>query len=196
MDCFMKKIGLGFALMVVALMCISGCKLPSGNKVQPAVANQEGLSEQDVTNRVYEIYSMVYTIYNAWASGDTTVHLYDYDFESEYCSRDWNNLVARVNEYDNSHEEIEMGFFDADYWVMGQDAQDLSISEVSVVKFQGDKAVVEFDRENCGSTSRIRLEMVYEDGEWKIDNFIDLQYELNWKENMKNYLTEMTGSQN
>lgn len=189
----MKKIGLVFAMLIVATVCISGCKLPSSNKVQPTTAGQEEVSQQDVINRVYEIYSVVYTIYNAWASGDTTVSLMEYDFDSEYCSRDWNHMVARVDAYDNNHEEIEMGFFDADYWVMGQDAQDLSISDVNLVSFQGDKAVVEFDRENCGSTSHVRLEMVYEDGEWKIDNFIDVNPEfgdLNWKANMKDYLKQ------
>ena len=187
----MKKNGLGFALLIVAVLSISGCKQPSLNATQPVATNQQERLQQDVVNRVYEIYREVFTVYNAWSKDDAAVNLSNYDFDSQYCSRDWNDIVKRVKDFDDSHDEIEMGFFDADYWVMGQDANELSISDVRLIDLQQDRAQVEFNLKNCGSISLVRLEMVLEGGEWRIDNFIDIDHnygDINWKANMKDYL--------
>jgi len=187
----MKKNGLGFALLIVAVLSISGCKQHSLNATQPVSANQQERLQQDVVNRVHEIYREVFTVYNAWSKDDAAVNLSNYDFDSQYCSRDWNDIVKRVKDFDDSHDEIEMGFFDADYWVMGQDANELSISDVRLIDLQQDKALVEFNLKNCGSISLVRLEMVLEGGEWRIDNFIDIDHnygDINWKANMKDYL--------
>lgn len=187
----MKKNGLGFALLIVAVISIGGCKSHPLNTAQPVVANQQELLRQDVVNRVYEIYRAVFNVYNAWSKNDAAVDLTNYDFDSEYCSRDWNDIVTRVSEYDNSHDEIEIGFFEADYWVMGQDVDELSISNVRLIDLKQDKALVEFNLTNCGSVSLVRLEMVQEDGEWKIDNFIGVNRyygDINWKADMKDYL--------
>ena len=63
-----------------------------------------------------------------------------------------------------------------------------SASDFNLVEEKGDKAIVEFNLHNCGSITKVRLEMVRERGDWFIDNFIDLDNAINWKEEMKDYL--------
>ena len=112
------------------------------------------------------------------------------NLDSLYCSQDWNEWAGRVNEFDKQHNDGMVGFFDADYWIMGQDWQDLGVSDVAVTAMTDSTATVALNLHNCGSVTPVRLEMVKEADEWRIDDFISNDPAIDWKASMKEYLTE------
>lgn len=142
--------------------------------------------------RVEHIYNKVFAVY-ARAENDLSV-LNETNFDGLYCSDDWNQTVAKVTEKDSKNDD-EIGFFDADYWVMGQDFSELSISDVAVESINGSRATVVMMLHNCGSATPVRLTMVYERGNWFIDDFCE-DYDASgpdtasWKNSMLNYLKE------
>ena len=182
-------------LVILVALLMAGCGAKSSDTPSQTTESQESKpstsavtpkSDGNVLHRVEQIYKDVAAEYAK----------YDEDFESmdddglddRFCSDEWKGLVAKVVDFDSTNNPDEIGFFDADYWVMGQDSQDLSASDFNLVEEKGDKAIVEFNLHNCGSITKVRLEMVRERGDWFIDNFIDLDNAINWKEEMKDYL--------
>ena len=182
-------------LVILVALLMAGCGAKSSDTPSQTTESQESKpstsavtpkSDGNVLHRVEQIYKEVAAEYAK----------YDEDFESmdddglddRFCSDEWKGLVAKVVDFDSTNNPDEIGFFDADYWVMGQDSQDLSASDFNLVEEKGDKAIVEFNLHNCGSITKVRLEMVRERGDWFIDNFIDLDNAINWKEEMKDYL--------
>ena len=142
-----------------------------------------------VVQRVNDIYEGVFDYYGKVLTTSTLSTLENID--SLYCSADWNAWVARVNDYDRKHEDDGMmGFFDADYWIMGQDWGDLSVSDIKVFLLKGDSAAVELQLHNLGKKLNVVLDMVHEEGEWKIDNFTDITNGMDWKASMKRYLED------
>ena len=137
-----------------------------------------------VKQRVEAIYKEAYA---AYTNNDEDAPFPD--LNSQFCSQDWNATVNAVLEIDKKNPD-EMGFFDADYWVMGQDAADkIHIKDVKVVDVSNTKATVEMTIANFEPVSAT-LEMVFERGNWYIDNFIDRSMDIDWKDNMKEYIKE------
>ena len=139
-----------------------------------------------LVQRVNEIYTETFKNYDGadWLNAAATA-------DSLFCSRDWKDWTARVEQADSAVKaEGMIGFFNADYWIMGQDWQDLSVSDVIVKTMTDSTATVTLKLHNCGSVTDVCLEMVQDEGDWKIDNFIDITHGLDWKANMKEYLTE------
>ena len=67
-----------------------------------------------LAQRVNEIYTEAFGCYEkmdslANAGVDT---LAANGLDAKFCTQDWNTLVARVNDWDNQHNEGMMGFFD------------------------------------------------------------------------------------
>ena len=97
-------------------------------------------------------------------------------------------MVESVVEKDKKNKE-EVGFFDADYWIMGQDWGDLTPVNIQVTMQGQNRASVSFEMDPMGGGMKlVQLEMVMERGAWRIDNFIDRKNGLDWKENMREYL--------
>ena len=70
--------------------------------------------------------------------------------------------------------EIDEMVVDWDYWIMAQDAENLKLEDVEVLDAAAERATAVVRIQNMGSDTQIRLYMVYEDGEWKVDDFLDL----------------------
>ena len=75
--------------------------------------------------------------------------------------------------YDKKNNDGYIGFFEFDYHVMGQDFHNLSITELKVDSANAHTAKVSFNLHNMGEVIPMKLDMVKEDGEWKIDNYIN-----------------------
>ena len=99
-------------------------------------------------------------------------------------------LDARTRAYDDAHNAGSIGFFEADYWIMGQDWQNLSIDNVAVTSLTDSTALVDLSLNNCNNVTLVRLAMVKEQEEWKIDDFIDVSSDFDWKKGMKEYMKE------
>ena len=184
--------------VMALLLALGACQSREGNNEQVAaedVVNQA--SDADVVaSRVQEIYAAVFKVYNeedslrnldiqmendSWKCRDK--------FNHDFCSKEWNALLAKVNEIDSLYHSGELGFWEADYWIMGQDWHNLSISDVKVVSVDEKKAVVEFQLHNFDSAQTVRVNMVNEDGIWKIDSFID-QSGCDWKHDLEEYVKQ------
>ena len=168
------------AITLMALMGLTACTASTGGGSEAA---QVALDTSAVIQRVEEIYAGVFDVYN----NTSDLGMPDKGLDSLYCSRDWNNALTAVAEHDKKLSD-SMGYWEADYWIMGQDWQDLAISDVRVTRLADTTATVELNLHNCGDVKAVRLEMVQEDGMWKIDDFIDLKTSCDWKADMKEYI--------
>ena len=186
-----------FLLVVAFAMCGCHGQAVNNDKVTAdAVVNQEADADA-VAKRVQEIYQAVFKEYNLEDSLRNLDQLeglgaYEHrgEFNRNYCSHEWNRLSRLINEIDSLYHSDEMGFWDADYWIMGQDWHNLSISDVEVLSVTPTEASVQFQLHNFDSSKPIGLHMVLEDGMWKIDNFLDLENDVDWKKSMKEYVDE------
>ena len=106
-----------------------------------------------------------------------------------FCSGHWQSLVALVNEKDAASMGSEH-FFDADYWIMGQEWGNISATDVKATVKDNTHAEATLLLHNCGTATKVKLEMVFERGEWLIDNFIDQTRGDDWKKNMIEYIEQ------
>jgi len=173
------------AALAVCCACTTGGSSDSTSGNQQ-VAPSTPLDTAAVVQRVEEIYAGVCDTYNSTSSFGIPNERLD----SLYCSSDWLTTLSAVIEHDKQLPEGLMGYLEADYWIMGQDWQNLSVSDVSVTAMTDSTATVELQLHNCGDVKPVRLEMTCEYGEWKIDNFIDAKLNYDWKADMKQYLAE------
>lgn len=197
----MKIMTRKYLFLVVTAFALCGCQGQAVNseKVEAkAVVNQEA-DAQAVVNRVQEIYNVVFKEYNLEDSLRNLDQLeglgaYEHrdEFNRNYCSQEWNRLMRQINEIDSMYHSDELGFWDADYWIMAQDWHNLSISDVEVLSVTPTEASVQFNLHNFDSSKPIGLHMVLEDGVWKIDAFLDVENDLDWKKSMQEYVTEET----
>lgn len=179
----MKKI---FVLMVAA-MALFACSNKQGQEAEKVEA--QPLDTAAVVQTVNDIYTRVF---DSYAKARNMLRpLRRGNMEGAFCSADWNEWLQRVIDYDKANSQGMVGFFEADYWIMGQDWDNLSVSDVGVKTMTDSTATVALKLHNCGSVTDVCLEMVQNQGTWKIDNFIDITNHMDWKANMKGYLKEM-----
>lgn len=176
-------------LMAVAAVWLASCS--TGARVEKVESST--FDTASVVQRVKDIYADVFHHYELMDSPDGMRNRLTgiKPPAVKFCTRDWNDWLTRVTSYDAAHvEEGEIGFMEADYWVMGQDWGDLAVSDVRVTAMTDSTATVELNLHNLGSVTALRLNLCHEDGLWKIDNFINVAYDVDWKSNMKEYLSE------
>ena len=175
-----KKIIL-FGCVIITL---TGCSdkdkaniIPLGNDAPPVeeVTTDNGQKKDSadpelITDRVSAIYAAVAEAY-----------------------AEWKTLVQMVNSKD-AENMGRGGFFDADYWIMGQDWGKITISGLKVDVKDNTHANAFFTLHNLGSQTKVQLELVFEHGEWLIGNFIDETHKMDWKKSMMQYL-EKKGKQ-
>ena len=184
-----------FILMTAAVALLGACT------THPNVDNskKDSLDTSAVVERVEEIYTTVFNVYNEEDSlRNLDIHMENgvyerrADFEANYCSSEWNTLLKKVNEIDSLYHQNEMGFWDFDYWIMGQDWHNLSISDVKFVERIGPWAEVDLKLHNFDKVTPLCLMMKLEDGTWRIDDFVDLDTGAGLKEDMKKYIANET----
>ena len=193
----MKKLLTLLALSLIVASCGKKTTTPSSpeetssnpqvaTSSSDAPASGDRMSKEYLVARVNAIYQNVFQKYYG---EDSDLNEQDAPSPEEiFCTKDWNELFDKVMEYDNIHNPDDVGFSDADYWIMGQDFQNLSISDVNVISMDEDDATVELILHNCGELTHVRLELDFERGDWFIDNFIDLDNDYNWGKEMKDYM--------
>lgn len=190
----MKKIIL-FGCIILAL---TGCGnkdksniIPLGSDAPPVeeVATADNGQKEDsaapelIADRVSAIYAAVAEAYpeinDITPSND--------QLDDAYCTSEWKTLVQMVNSKD-AENMGRGGFFDADYWIMGQDWGKITISGLKVDIKDNTHANAFFTLHNLGSQTKVQVELVFEHGEWLIGNFIDETHKIDWKKNMMQYL--------
>ena len=110
--------------------------------------------------------------------------------DKAFCSRRWNDLLMAVRRKEFQTNTL---FFEVNRWTMTYDSNLISFDEFEVADcFIGDDndktATVNFAVYATDSYTPVRVELVYEDGQWKIDNFYHMKYMLNLRQSMYQYL--------
>lgn len=197
----MKNMMRKYLLLVVTAFVLCGCqgRVVSTDKVDAETAVNQKPDAEAVADRVQEIYSVVFKEYNLEDSLRNLDQLegmgaYGHrgEFMQNFCSQEWNRLSRQIHEIDSLHHSGELGFWSADYWIMGQDWHNLSISDVEVLAVTPAEAAVLLQLHNFDSSKPVALRLVLEDGEWKIDDFQDVENGLDWKQSMQEYVNQET----
>ena len=110
--------------------------------------------------------------------------------DKTYCSKSWNDLLAAVRKKEFRTNNL---FFEVNHWTMAYDTNLVNFDEFEVkcCYIGADKerlASVQFTVYTPDTYIPARVDLVYEDGGWKIDNFHHLKYAMNMKECMWEYL--------
>lgn len=184
--------------MFTLLLMFSGCQRGSNNdKTNQIVAkdttktiiqkNSEIQMEMEraiVLDRVKNIFRVVSEDQRSM-SGFVMSGLCDRAF----CSKSWNELMMAVQRKEYLTSTL---FFELDYWTMTRDPELVTFEEFEVTKLvmdeQGKSASVSFVVYEPDTYVPARVDLIFENGRWVIDNFYDLRYMLNLRHCMWNYL--------
>ena len=188
-----------YFFLLVAALALCGCQGQGAktDKVEGQTAVNQESDADAVAKRVQEIYNVVFKEYNLEDSlrnldqlESSGVYERKDEFNQSFCSREWNSLLRQINEIDSLYHGDELGFWDADYWIMGQDWHELSISDVEVLTVTPTEASVQLQLHNFDTSTPVALRMVFEDGVWKIDDFLRVEHDIDLKQSMQEYVNE------
>lgn len=168
--------------------------VPSVNDNANQIADAEAVQQrvQEIYGDVFKEYNLEDSLRNLDVLDGPGASARRGDFNRNYFSREWNDLSRQIHEIDSLYHADELGFWEADYWIMGQDWHQLSISDIEVLDVSLTEASVKFMLHNLGEAKPVALKLVNEDGVWKIDNFQDLNSDMDWKQAMKEYVDQET----
>ncbi|MBO7539167.1 MAG: hypothetical protein J6T44_07775 [Prevotella sp.] len=137
-----------------------------------------------VLEQVKTIYSIIKKECT-YLGGSTDNDLLD----KAFCSKSWNQLLMAVRRQEYLTNTL---FFEVNHWTMSHDTNLVNFEEFEVRNcvFTADekRAQVDFTVYEAETYTPARIELVYEDGQWKIDNFYHLKYMFNMRERMWEYL--------
>ena len=184
--------------MITMLLMFTGCNRGSNNNKESYIVakdttktiiqkNSEIQMEMEraiVLDRVKNIFRVVSEDQRSM-SGFVMSGLCDRAF----CSKSWNELMMAVKRKEYLTSTL---FFEIDYWTMTRDPELVTFEEFEVTKLvmddHGKSASVSFVVYEPDTYVPARVDMIYENGRWVIDNFYDLRYMLNLRHCMWNYL--------
>ena len=141
-----------------------------------------------VLARVKDIYSMI--------KSDFTAHggVYDSElYDRSFCSKSWNKLLMNVRSKEARTNDL---FSEINYWSMTRESGVIvSFDEFVVTNmYYGSEmtASVNFMVYESDKYTPVRIDLIYEDGRWVIDNFYNLRYMIDVKNSMWDFLEEET----
>ena len=110
--------------------------------------------------------------------------------DKAYCSKSWNDLLAAVRRKEFQTNKM---FFEVNHWTMAYDTNIVSFDEFEVrycyIGADNERfACVDFTVYTPDTYMPARVDLVYEDGKWKIDNFHHMKYMMDMKECMWEFL--------
>ena len=109
--------------------------------------------------------------------------------DKSFCSKSWNKLLMAVRSKEHNTGTL---FFEVNKWTMTYDSDLVSFDEFEVQDLNMDAnemtATVNFTVYASDTYTPARIDLVYEDGNWKVDNFYHLKYGLNMRSQMWHYL--------
>lgn len=144
------------------------------------------LEREVIRDRVRTIYRMVKQE-NVTLGGSVDNDLLD----KQFCSKSWNKLLMAVRIKEHNTNSL---FFEVNHWTMLYDTDlvdfdEFEVKNNSMMELGGVRtATVNFTVYTAHTYTPARIDLVYENGEWKIDNFYNLKYMLNMRASMWQYL--------
>ena len=191
----------GSLLGLVLLLMITGCREQAQNPDQnnsnspipvdtvtvTDTLNSEvrlNIEREVVLERVKSIYSMIRSDYLS-RGGVFESELFD----KAFCSKSWNKLLMAVRCKEDRTGTL---FFEINPWSMTRYSGNIisydEFEVTSLVIGPEMTASVTFTVYEDDTYTPARIDLIYEDGRWVIDNFYNLRYMLNVRSSMWNYL--------
>jgi hypothetical protein len=140
---------------------------------------------QVVVERVRDIFGMV-RAHQLKTGGQSPNDLFD----KVFCSKAWNKVLmsVRAKEY-----ETNTLFFEIDHWLMTRNIglvtfDEFECSRIAIDENQNKRATVDFLVYEMDTYGPARVELVYEDDHWVIDNFYDMRTRLDVRGSMLQYM--------
>lgn len=160
--------------------------VPAVQETQQPVSQTKSVEEEvaALNSRIKEIYGTVERVYKRDALPNT-------DLDAKYCSKAWRQTVKAVSAKQNKTDELCL---DCDYWIMGQDYENVKVTNYYLEKIMlddakyGSVAAFTLKVHNCGSVTPVRVDLVKENGKWLIDNFTDIKNDIDYRKMMTDYL--------
>ena len=141
-----------------------------------------------VLERVQNIYSLIKQECT-YMGGSTDSDLLD----KAFCSESWNQLLMAVRRQEYLTNTL---FFEVNHWTMSHDTDLVNFDEFQVrnlvISEDEKRAQVDFTVYEPDNYIPARIELVFEDGQWKIDNFYHLKYMFNLRERMWEFLDDQS----
>ena len=141
-----------------------------------------------VLERVQNIYSLIKQECT-YMGGSTDSDLLD----KAFCSESWNQLLMAVRRQEYLTNTL---FFEVNHWTMSHDTELVNFDEFQVrnlvISEDEKRAQVDFTVYEPDNYIPARIELVFEDGQWKIDNFYQLKYLFNLRERMWEFLDDQS----
>lgn len=141
-----------------------------------------------VLERVQNIYSLIKQECT-YMGGSTDSDLLD----KAFCSESWNQLLMAVRRQEYLTNTL---FFEVNHWTMSHDTELVNFDEFQVrnlvISEDEMRAQVDFTVYEPDNYIPARIELVFEDGQWKIDNFYHLKYMFNLRERMWEFLDDQS----
>ena len=145
---------------------------------------EKDMVDEIVRVRVTNIYDKIFGWYLTHAD---SVGIVSFNTD-EYLSEDYMKLYRKVMEQD-SELKGEIGFFDGDHWIQGQDwGSDLNMQIEHIEIVDSNHARCKVRIHNGGSDTPLILSIVRQKENWYIDDFIDQTRDYSEKEQMQKYL--------
>lgn len=138
-----------------------------------------------VVGRVKEIYDDVCRRYNR----PNQMSPNRFDIERRFCSKAWQAESEEVRQIDKRHHG-DLGLWDYDFWIQGQDWENVSYHGVKVVRAEDRTAYVRLVVHNMNDDAQIGLRLVKERGNWFIDDLTDENHPQGIRARQAEYIQE------
>jgi len=138
---------------------------------------------QVVVDRVRDIFRVVRADCLT-LGGSTENELLD----KAFCSKEWNNLLMQVRQKEANTNSL---FFELDYWTMTRNPGVVNFDEFELASLtlgEQKRASVNYTVYEADTYNPARVDLVFEDGRWVIDNFHHLKYMLDIQSAMWNFV--------
>jgi len=190
---YKKIVLLGFALPMILAGCSSRNQRDSHAVATLETAQKDIAMNSEMRYKVEQgiVLEQVRNIYSVIRS-DYMIHggVFDSDlFDKSYCSKAWNKLLLQVR---CKEERTNTLFYEINPWSMTRySGMIVNFDEFEVTDLVIEpekKASVSFTVYEDDAYTPARIDLVYEDGHWVIDNFYNLKYMLDVRNCMRQYL--------
>lgn len=195
-----RVIGIFIGCLLFVCLLVTGCKGSRNGdqdngmelKVDSAALPDSVQSEMALMLEREVVLDRVKTIYRL-VKQETTVLGGSVDndlLDKSFCSKSWNRLLMAVRRKEYNTNTL---FFEVNHWTMMYDSDlvdydEFEVKDCVISQLNERTASVAFTVYASNTYTPASIDLVYEDGQWKIDNFHHLKYMMNMRACMWQYL--------
>ncbi len=177
-----RYILIGIAVLVLLGILVSLLPSSSDKEAETKEVNSEIIEGTDSTdsNKTEEVCSEEYLLKYLQEIIPVAMKMKEEEAVKKYFSKEFCSLYNKVDEYDEKHiaaGDIEIGFWDFEFWTGGQESdclQNVSVLKISDFSNVKATAIIQFaykSGEYDESKESEEFKMVFENEKWLIDDF-------------------------